>query len=355
MIGWLCSLSILFNFGCGNITSTPDLLDLNFNGDIPLVATPSSVSIQTAATQQFIITGGSKPYTVQLSSGAGTARIEQNVCTFTAPDLAGTTILVISDSKNKQLLITAQIKTLQKQPNELPGLVLWLKADSITATNGASVTSWPDTSGANRNFNSGTGATYITAAINNLNALSFNGSSQYFERAYDAALNTSTVTAFVLHSPAAIGISTSFLSLRDETGGNNRGYWMSVVTVSTINVIRAVFGDGSAGWRFQDSDVVLTLNSWYLSDMTISANSVSSYVNAVLQNKTVTPNAYNTVLGGTPMRVGAGGGGALGVTLGNYYSGKVSEIVLFNRAISDSEAAGIRCYFKNRYALNFDC
>ena len=54
-------------------------------------------------------------------------------------------------------------------------LVLWLDANTVSATNGSTVTSWADQSGYGNDYTAGNGAVYNSGVQNGSAAFSFNG------------------------------------------------------------------------------------------------------------------------------------------------------------------------------------
>jgi|GEM_PF-3801540 len=62
-------------------------------------------------------------------------------------------------------------------PQTIPGLVTWLKADTIPATDGSLVTNWVDSFNSNAVIGQ---AVYHTNRLNGFPAFSFDGSRQYF-------------------------------------------------------------------------------------------------------------------------------------------------------------------------------
>src|SRR5262245_37825604 len=100
--------------------------------------------------------------------------------------------------------------------NGASSLVLWLDANSVTGANGASITNWPDLSGYGYNFNAGNGATLTKPATNGKAALTFNGTSDYFERGYTANLSPASYTIFTVSNVNNTGIHKALISNRND-------------------------------------------------------------------------------------------------------------------------------------------
>ena len=110
--------------------------------------------------------------------------------------------------------------------NGASNLVLWMDANNIAGTNGSTITNWTDASGYNNHFTGGNGAILAKPAQNNNSALTFDGTSNYFERAYTAALSPANFTIFSACNLSSNASYKAIFSNRDNdiVGGNTAGY-----------------------------------------------------------------------------------------------------------------------------------
>ena len=86
-----------------------------------------------------------------------------------------------------------------EDPSDLTGLALWYDADSLALSDGASVTTWADLSGAGRTLTTAAAPTFQTNELNGLPGVLFDGSDDYLTHLAGAAWITGdTVTVFAV-------------------------------------------------------------------------------------------------------------------------------------------------------------
>lgn len=190
--------------------------------------------------------------------------------------------------------------------------------------------------------------TFVLNFSNNLPAVSFNGSTQGIGRAYDANLNPSNMTLFALYYPETITppVASTIISSRGSLNGYH--FQMSNSSLNYVGYCNSLCGAGYIYLR--GLNLALNMN-WYLSEFRSESQTSSFYLNGNLQGQFSNSGSGMTVNSSAPTSVGV----ADLPTPQYYFTGKVLEIILFNRAISTGEAQGIRCYLSKKYALSFGC
>ena len=245
------------------------------------------------------------------------------------------------------------------------GLTLWLKADAITGlNNGDKVASWPDSSGSGYPAANSTVAnqpTYLTSGLNGLPVVHFNDAAngaagttaagQYLDSLAPVNANSNNFTAIAVFrsNPTLAGSVAGSLFLTNDTvlqaqGANGR-------TILFIDSFLSGSGGRFVLQSFPGSVVVsgagqYITNTWIVADVLqdTADNRVSLFKNGQLvAARTVvgaetTPNDNNWRIGDHKNR-----------TRG--LNGDVAELLLYNRAITATERAGIESYLAAKYNL----
>ncbi|MFZ5628732.1 MAG: LamG-like jellyroll fold domain-containing protein [Spirochaetota bacterium] len=342
----LSLLMLMLSASCKNSITTDEYLKAQ-GLDSRLSLSETSVIMQVNATRTFTIIGGKPPFSVKVL-GSGTPSISGNTLTYTAGSLIDNVSLNVTDAQNFVATIAIDVQGVATQPSDISGAALWLKADALSLADNATVTSWPDSSGNGLDFSGGGGAVFRTNFVNGKPVISFNGSSHYLARSANSAINTASFTLFVLYYPenVAVTFKPPFMSKSDASG--QQGYYIYVQNSRT----QAYYGPGS-GWITLTSSDLVTANNWYLAEIRIDNTAFSFHQNAVLHGQLATalsPFSPNTI---KPVWIGAGDTNGPGAS--NFFTGKIAEIIYFNRALTAGEVQGVRCYLKSKYALGFGC
>lgn len=259
-------------------------------------------------------------------------------------------------------LSTARSVTQSSPVHSIKDLVLWLEPvmeNSITSLtnanapeNGDRITSWNDVNSqatSKINLTQGTAGNrpyYVSAGINNLPTLSFVGG-QFMD-------NTSVVpipagnkeyTIFAVwqaSSMSGVGLLVHQRGATNCTGGDRAG--MYIASPNTVNT----WGCGGGADTVTSSSAVI--NRPYLSIYRVdntassSSNNIKSYLNGT---QSATVSATLTNLGGSAFVIGFGD-----TTNTYYYSGYISEIIVFSRALKAAEIVDVRTYIAKKYGFS---
>jgi hypothetical protein len=214
-------------------------------------------------------------------------------------------------------------------PTSLPGLKLWLRADSLALADGNPVAAWADLSG-NGNDVSGSGAarpTFRAAALNGKPVAQFAGA-----QALAGAVSFTSRTIIYVAS------ITDGVPFGNAVGGSVPHYF-GIVAGSHF-----LLNENSTGLA-----VAPVTGSFRCFAGTIGASLAASgiRVNGAPQTPTATFDGFwTTDFPGTPAVGQRGDGGAL-------FTGDLAELVVYDSALADADRARVEAYLSAKYALGF--
>jgi hypothetical protein len=215
-------------------------------------------------------------------------------------------------------------------PAGVPGAALWLKADSLSLTNGAAVTAWLDQSG-NGHVVDRTGLTYLTAPTFQTNDVSvfngqptvfFNGSTMWTEGT-DPVFDAREIFAVVTMDSDSENIAT-LLSI----GAEGTPPFQQV----RRNGLNEEYGD-DAGFDFGGgADGIVRVNGNIGNAVTFDEPNIFN----ATENTTVT--YTNLFLG-------------FNVVWGRPWKGHVAELIIYSNALSTSERIAVGIYLSDKYNI----
>ena len=229
------------------------------------------------------------------------------------------------------------------------GLVLCLDAAN-SKSYPSSGTTWTDLSG---NGNNGTLVNGVGYVGTNGGSLSFDGVNDYVEITNNNLYKFSNTQAFSLNlwirCTATSGVPVMLAFALTE----GRGYYFSIdVNLLRTNAFFFDYWNGANDSSFrgiQGNNNSITMNTWVMLTATSLSNSVNDmkvYQNGVLTSYTnrgtATPSTinYDTL----PMRIGARGNGS-------YFKGNISQVSIYNRALSASEISQNFLAMRGRFGI----
>lgn len=219
------------------------------------------------------------------------------------------------------------------------GLVLWLDAANPRSYPGSGTT-WTDMSG---NNNSGTltnGPTYSAA---NNGSIVFDGTNDYVNCGSSSAYNpTSAITLGCWVYFNRLNIREIFIGKGNGAIASSNQYWIEKQSNNTILLLISVIG-GSSEYGLTLSDFNIQNNQWYYISLTYNKQTFIGYVNGV-QNTTTISVSFNLNTTSNNLAIGR-----LGDLAGRYLSGRISNVQLYNRALSASEVQQNYDALKSRY------
>ncbi|MCU0795200.1 MAG: CotH kinase family protein [Akkermansiaceae bacterium] len=257
--------------------------------------------------------------------------------------LPGGYLLVFASDKNRPGL-----QNPASAPDQIPGLVTWLRADNGNFTPGQSVATWEDASGNNNHAtqpSSGQRPVFTANAINGLPALSFTRSSSQ-----QMFLPTATFSGMSDLS------NFTFLAIAKWTGGTQSGLFGGYRGSNNSNSGSAVFeitnSTGNLRLRMppsleSNSPAGVTLNQWHLVGCAMDQAGGRSSVFRDGSVISETPGTTGTTVLANYERLPVGSSFDNSRTFG----GQMAEVVLYNRPLSSFERASLSRHFAAKYGL----
>jgi len=227
------------------------------------------------------------------------------------------------------------------------GLSLWLKADAGVKLSGDKVSVWTDQSKAQTDARQDLEAsqpTYVISAVNGRPALYFNGLSEFMT--FKLPLNGLTAMSIVLVSAAVQNADGSWNGVDNAPlFWNETSSWGTVHLSPFQDVVRYRFGTGQVNNLPRYNRPATIDTSYSLTTAIKNGSNESLFVNGaqVLAQSGKLASISNV------QDVGAL---ARGYNDNSYFWGYISEVLVYARALSDSERQQIETYLKAKYALS---
>ncbi|MCS6933893.1 MAG: PKD domain-containing protein [Chitinophagales bacterium] len=244
------------------------------------------------------------------------------------------------------LLTVAQA---QFTPASLPGLRLWLSADTGVTLSGTSVTQWNDISGNNYHCtqpNPGAQPQFVATncLINNKPSIKFDGINDSLIGQLIPGISDSSISVFILASgetQTTAGTNAPFFSINQVSNG----FWVvrRVINQTYGLLTNNVYVSGTtasapnAGFNFRVHQVIKRLNN----DVTLYINN-----NAVTLSNSTNP-AVIAPFTNAPYQLAKGPGNA-------FFKGDIAEILVYDKALNNSERQQVLNYLYNKYAPPVD-
>lgn len=255
-------------------------------------------------------------------------------------------------------LNTAQNLTVGSGVSSIAGLRLWLETsvdNSITSASNSNspedgdlVSSWNDRNQvSNDRINlaqptSGLQPTYVSNGIGGLPTINYLGTQYLFNNNGPLDLGDTTYTLITVNEPTAANSVSSYLNVISEEGpvavtGNRAAIAMKPSTN---------FGPGFSAHGDDYFPVGYTRYKPYIASAVINGQAVSVYVNSISPNSSTLP---STNYGPNGLIVGVGARPASGFS--SMFNGYISEIIVYDRPLKQSEINDIYDYLSRKYNI----
>lgn len=222
-------------------------------------------------------------------------------------------------------------------------LVLWLDANTVSGINGATISSWVDQSGYGYDFTGGNGAILTSPSVNGYPALSFNGTSHYFERAFTAGITPANFTIFSATKVLTNSNYKTVISNRENPAGSATAGFM-LYSIPSSNNWQFWTGTSSGAWQ-QTTGNTSTAGSWagQMLEYRNTTNGKKLFLNGTVNatnSHSMTSNASR------PCRVGAGRNEG---TPDYYFRGDIGEVIMFDEVLNSAQEIIINNYLAAKY------
>jgi hypothetical protein len=228
-------------------------------------------------------------------------------------------------------------------PTNLPkGMMLWLANNAGVVATGSAVNLWEDQSGnANNAVQSiGASAPVLVNGGNGQQALRFNGSSTFMSISSLPIDGLTGMAIFTVSSCSAD--TTASYGTYPLLNWPETAYWGATFFGTYRSFSEFRFGTMQVGNENNVSMAFNRTNSFGLNEWTHSGATDSMFLNG----QTVT-----TLTGKSPNIAGVGMSAIIGRQASSYYPGDVSEIIVYNRALSTAERQAVEQYLMTKYHL----
>lgn len=209
-------------------------------------------------------------------------------------------------------------------PLDITGLKLWLKADSLSLTDGSAITAWTDSSG---NGNDGSGgafgnSTYKTAIQNGLPIARFDG------------------TSSGVNIPAVVSaIPYTILIVANQTSKTTNGVLIQRRSGGSLMLIRLDITTGFFRASAGNSRVDAADHSGAFHVFTTILNSASSF--AYVDGSQIIAADMGSNVPGTL---------ALGTDGSAFLTGDIGEILVYDTSLSSTNRGLVEAYLKSKWA-----
>lgn len=221
-------------------------------------------------------------------------------------------------------------------PTSIAGLKLWLKADALALSDGATVGTWPDLSGSGNDFGGGVSPIFKTNIVNGKSIVRFNGSTQYLGN-QTASIVVGNYTIFVVASSASVSAGSHAVFSTGQVGMFNRSA-MIRRDADTLNHFHFDTGYVSAG---ETSAIVA--GAWNVITADWNGSNIHLWRNGTLKNIT-----GSTLIGNTGTSTSIGIDQASGM---DAWDGDIAEVLVYNSALSTTDRQNVEAYLKAKYAI----
>lgn len=225
------------------------------------------------------------------------------------------------------------------------GLVLALDAADQNSYPGSGTT-WSDMSGNGNNGILQTGTSYNASNSGNI---SFNGTSGYISTTTNLGANPYPSLTYSVWFRTTVGGYKIIGIENSQTGIASNAHDRHIYIGSDSKLYYGVYDTAN---RLITSTITVTDNTWKnVTTVTTGANSISMYINGVL-NVTGTGNGYSAYTT-SYIRLGSYGLGGTWTNGSNgYFTGNISNVQVYNRALLASEILQNYNAQKSRFGLS---
>jgi autotransporter-associated beta strand protein len=305
-----------YSWTLDNNGNSANVLTLSTSVGTPVISVANqsaTIGASLAGTQGFTLAGGGILNLTGNSSYTGVTNVS-----------SGTLVLSSSSSTSGSLYTTG----LQVELD--PTL------STITASSGV-ISGVSDLSGNNNNATAGYGSVTLST-INGHKAFSFS-SSGLAVSSYSATTNPQTVFAVI--DPASVSGPSAIFGANDGSGSGGLELRLYSSKLDALNA--AVADDGS-------SSTTVTANALSVVAYSLSSSAASFYINGASAGSGSVP----SFSGSGTLTIGykATNGGPSGSASGEFYTGTMGTILVYNTALTAAQIASVSSYLSSEYAAS---
>lgn len=238
-------------------------------------------------------------------------------------------------------------------PATISNLQAWFKADSLALSDGAAVGTWTESSPnayAATQAVAGQKPIYKANIVNGLPVVRFSSASSQYLDLGTVLGKPANFTTFAVYQ-------TTDASTRQDAFGSIDSSYTGAKGWGLLDLNNSAAGCLAHGWASDGTNSAwpralsaITANTFYYTASAYVSGGTSSvpYINGVTPAYTVAGGTTPASNSGTAYSFSLGRAGAYN---GNYFSGDLAEVIIYNKALSNAERAQVEAYLKNKYGL----
>jgi len=227
-------------------------------------------------------------------------------------------------------------------PDAIPGLEWWIRADTLGLANAASVSSWPD-SGPNAYTTTQTTPsnqpTQYTNVLNGLPVVRFTGAQGLISQASSTLAAT---TQFFVHQPTSLSTTGT---LRGTAAPNGNHGLQVRVNSGLLDLLDANTAD------YGSENTNLSIAAFNVSTFAATAGGTAQfYLNGTADGSAAFGTGYTTG-GPYACSIGAHDTSFSSLYSVEFYTGDIAEVISYTRVLTAAERAQVHTYLQNKYAI----
>jgi len=260
----------------------------------------------------------------------------------------------------RRLMFRGGIDANNFDPKDISGLTLWLKADSLSQTDGSDVTEWTDQSGNGNDVSVPSDASnrphYTTSVIGGKPAISFTGSNdEYLDcTGLSNFFKDNDYTVIAMIQPESVSSDQLIFGRYKTTdwsssSNNNLNLFAMGINSSSKPIIigKSPSNDKSASTSSVSTSTPYIFIARYKDSSTTQWN----FINGTKKDKETDWAKGTSALAGQPVIGLQYSTGRGGTSYYNQYTGYLAELIVYNSTISEKNLKAVQNYLVDRYSL----
>jgi len=231
-------------------------------------------------------------------------------------------------------------------PASLSGLSLWLKSDSGVTLSGSNVTSWTDQSGNGNNAvtNTGEEPTFVSSFLNGNPAIEFDGHGQIMEIADANSLDFLNMSSFIVLKYIGEGTGNNIVYIKNADAGSPADQAMYGLVATNFGKVS--FSQNVGGWNDHQTQIDIQDSITKILSMTYDGINQRVYSNGDYSDVFNINGNIKTSTGVLQI-----GGYNKSFNDAEYFYGQIAEIIMYNRAVTNTERQQVESYLNTKYAI----
>lgn len=220
---------------------------------------------------------------------------------------------------------------------------------TITNTTAQSnyITSWADQSGNGNNasiLNPGEEPTFVSSFLNGKPAIEFNGQGQVMQIADSNSLDFSNMSVFIVLKYLGQGTGNNIVYIKNADSGSQTDQAMYGLVATNGGFVS--FSQNIEGWSDYQTQIDITDSVSKILSMTYNGSDQLVYSNGSISDTFSIGGNIATSTGLLQI-----GGYNQSFDAAEYFYGQIAEIIMYNRAVTETERQQVESYLNTKYAI----